>query len=413
MSKPIVIVGGGLLGCLTALRIASTTSRDVCLVESGDHVLQSLEPIEVGPDVVNNGFHSLEAPRDSGLAEFIQGTLGVPMATRRQSRGLGIEGHTIAASAPAKDWPEPLRDIVPHEPVSLDSLEDTSWISFDYQRLLSQVGQRYGGFDSGKHLLIPWFFPPNVSLRTADEGDRFRDRVRTGEVTAFSVQPVSGLFAPVAAAMRQQLCESGVQTVLNARIGGSLETLRAEIRDAVAFSDFDVLWCAPATQLLRAVAPERFAPLVRTRRMRVLATIDVHAPGEIAPFTEVLFLDSEATEVTRMSPFDSVPNSFSRGLVEMSFAPSDWSNVSEESLAKFVEEFGARYRIGASLRGFREVGETYSPPRGWDTSSRHMLEEAMKAVRGLLGSEIYFAPFNMAKAWINSMRLASIVETKR
>lgn len=413
MSKPIVIVGGGLLGCLTALRIASTTSRDVCLVESGNHVLQSLEPIEVGPDVVNNGFHSLEAPRDSGLAEFIQGTLGVPMTTRRQSRGLGIEGHIIAASAPARDWPEPLRDIVPHEPVSLDSLEDTSWISCNYQQLLSQVGQRYGGFDSGKHLLIPWFFPPNVSLRTDDEGDLFRDRVRTGEVTAFSVQPVNVLFAPVAAAIRNRLSESGVETTLNSRIGASPETLRAEIREAVGFSDFDLLWCAPAAQLLGAVAPERFAPLVPTRRIRVLATIDVHSTGEIEPFTEVLFLDSEVIEIARMSPIDSGLNSFSRGLVEMSFSPSDWSDASEESLATAVEEFGTRYRINASLRGFREVGETYSPPQGWDTISRRMLEEAMEGVEGLLGSLIYFAPFNMAKAWHNSKRLASMVEAKR
>lgn len=413
MSKPIVIVGGGLLGCLTALRIASTTSREVRLVESGNHVLQSLEPIEVGPDVVNNGFHSLESPRDSGLAEFIQETLGVPLATQRQSRGLGIEGHMIAASAPARDWPEPLRNIVPHEPVSLDSLEDTSWISSDYQQLLFQVGQRYGGFDSGKHLLIPWFFPPNVSLRTDDEGDRFRDRVRTGEVTAFSVQPVSVLFAPVAAAIRKQLSESGVETTLNSRIGASPGTLRAEIQDVVGFSDFDLLWCAPAAQLLRAVAPERFAPLVPTRRIRVLATINIRSTVEIEPFTEILFLDSEVIEVTRMSPIDSGPNSFSRGLVELSFSPCDWSDVSEDSLAKAVEEFGTRYRIDASLRGFREVGETYSPPQGWDTSSKHVLAEAMKAVEGLVGSVIYFAPFNMAKAWHNSKRLASMVETKR
>ena len=413
MNKPIVIVGGGLLGCLTALRIANTTSRDVSLLESGDHILQSLDPIEVGPDVVNNGFHSLEVPRDSGFAEFIQKTLRVPMTTRRQSRGLGIEGHMIAASAPATDWPEPLRGIVPHEPLPLESLNDTSWIPFEYQQLLSQVGQRYGGFDSGKHLLIPWFFPPNVLLQTDDEGDIFRNRVRTGEVTAFSVQPVSGLFGSVAASLRRQLSESGVETTLNSRVGASPATLRAEVRDAVGFSDFDLVWCAPAAQLLRAVAPEQFPPLVPTRRIRVLATIDVHSAGEIRPYTEVLFLDSNAIEVARMSPICSGANSFSRALVEMSFAPSDWSDVSEESLAKAVEAFGIRYRIGASLRGFREVGETYSPPKGWDTSSKRMLEGAMKAVEGLLGSIIYFAPFNMAKAWQNSRKLASLVKTSR
>lgn len=412
MGRPLVIVGGGLLGCLTALRISDATSRGVCLVEAGDNVLGSLEAIEVGPDVVNRGFHSLETPRDSGLAEFIRGTLGVPMTARRQSRGLGIEGQLIAASDSAKDWPQPLRDIIPQEPVLLDSLEDTSWISTDYRRLLSHVGQRYGGFDSGKHLLIPWFFPPNVSLRTSDEGDRFRDGVRAGEVTAFSAQPVGGLFAPVAAAARQQLHESGVRVVLNSPIGASPETLRTEIADAVGFSDFDLVWCAPAAPLLWKMAPERFVPLRPTKRIRVLATIDVDLASKIQAFTEMLVLDSKIIEITRVSPVGPHVDLFSRGLIEMSFAPSDWSNVSENSLESAVKEFGMRYRLDVSLRGFREVGETFSPPRGWDAVSRRIVEAAMTSVDGLVGSVIYFAPFNMAKAWLEAQGLLSRVKSE-
>ena len=58
-SKNILIVGTGILGCLTAIRIAEKFKNyNVLLVSADDKILKSNDSIQLGKYHINNGFHA-------------------------------------------------------------------------------------------------------------------------------------------------------------------------------------------------------------------------------------------------------------------------------------------------------------------------------------------------------------------
>ena len=69
--KDIIIIGGGLYGCILAI-LASKKKYNVKIIENSNDILSSLKPIKIGKYLVNNGFHGLDYPRCKNLISFLQ-----------------------------------------------------------------------------------------------------------------------------------------------------------------------------------------------------------------------------------------------------------------------------------------------------------------------------------------------------
>ena len=59
--KKITIIGAGLYGCLTALKIKNKYKNyNVEIIDSKNDILESLKPVRIEKIKINNGFHAID-----------------------------------------------------------------------------------------------------------------------------------------------------------------------------------------------------------------------------------------------------------------------------------------------------------------------------------------------------------------
>ena len=92
-SKNILIVGTGILGCLTAIRIAEKFKNyNVLLVSADDKILKSNDSIQLGKYHINNGFHALDVQRCKNLIKFLSKKLKIKFFKEKLNRYISING---------------------------------------------------------------------------------------------------------------------------------------------------------------------------------------------------------------------------------------------------------------------------------------------------------------------------------
>jgi len=215
------IIGGGLYGCLTAYHIAKKRPElRVDLIETGDHLLSAFDPITLAGIKFNNGFHGLELPRAKDLFDFISNELGTKMEIRPNQRGLAIKGHLIPFEAKLADWPDALQSLFVKGPGEILLSSDVeSLISEEYRTYLRKIGSRYSDATKDiKGLLFPWFFPADYTIVSDDEGDMFRNAVRSGDLVASYGHPVKDLFNVLQADMENKLREVNVNIHFSTKV---------------------------------------------------------------------------------------------------------------------------------------------------------------------------------------------------
>lgn len=413
--KRAVVIGGGLLGALTAFRLAQDGIQPVIL-EAHSEPFNNMKPILLGSLRANNGFHGLELPRAEEFYAFLVNEARLDMHVRVQKRFLLICGNLVDAQAPVRDWPKTLQDILPHEEVTLSGSEwNLDWVSPAYLRVLESVAERYGGMTLGMPHLIPWFFPPNVSVVSSDEGDAFRHSVRSGKVSPRIAAPISGLFGDVGTAVGDLLRRRGIRIRFDAKLSGNPRTLRAEIAQLIGADKHQMVWAAPATPILSSLHPTKLQEIQETRRTRVLASVEIDDSIIPKDAAEILVLDPDVVELTRVSHIESSAQSAQRVsegrqrlLLEFSFDSKVWARCDEKHLTKMAASALQSVGCGVKLIGFSEMGPTFAVTREWSDEASQLVTDGLKAADVPVCIAPYFAPINMAKVWEESKRLQSL-----
>jgi len=413
--KRAVVIGGGLLGALTALRLTQDGIEPVIL-EAHSELFNNMKPILLGSLQANNGFHGLELPRAEEFHAFLVNEAGLDMHVRMQKRFLLICGNLIDAQAPVHDWPKTLQDILPHEAVTLSGSDwNLDWVSPAYRHVLESVAERYGGMTLGMPHLIPWFFPPNISVISSDEGDAFRHSVRSGRVSPRIAAPISGLFGDVGTAVGDLLRRRGVRTHFDAKLSGNPRSLRAEIAQHIGADKLQIVWAAPATPILASLHPMKLQEIRGTRRTRVLASVEIDDSIIPEDAAEILVLDPDVAELTRVShigsstqPTQSVSEGRQRLLLEFSFDPEVWARCDERQLMEMAASTLESVGRGVELIGFTEMGSTFAVTREWSDEASQLVTDGLEAAGVSVCILPYFAPINMAKVWEESKRLQGL-----
>ena len=77
MKKKILLIGGGLYGCLLAYQFSKKKNYQITLVEKSNKLVNAFNSVSIKKLTINNGFHGIEIPRCNDFFNFIKKKLKI------------------------------------------------------------------------------------------------------------------------------------------------------------------------------------------------------------------------------------------------------------------------------------------------------------------------------------------------
>ena len=408
--KNVYVIGAGLYGCLTAWKIKREfPNKHVNLIEMSDHIMSVFDPITLGNQKFNNGFHGIELPRAKQFYDFLNKELKLNLRVEKNSKKLIIEGSIVDYADQLKNYPNKLQNFYPKKQPFYNSSPANllDLVSDDYKDILYKVSRRYSDdFESVMHLLLPWFCPADFDIQSLDEGDQFRNKVRAGIVDAYYAWPVSNLFSELQTPFLNTLREIGVDLFLSTNVNftdqGIELTSKNENHVPINLNDEIVFLCVPPIGILKHVSKEVYSAILSRPRHMYNALVSFDSKLNSVNFTEILCCDSALTGLSRISkPPKKNNNDYMQ--LELFLDPSEELNECfKEKISKYLNKILPK--IGYSnitIIDAKKTRTVYFPSKKTNKMALDLIRSWSKNFKYLKISES-FVPINMAKSWIYS-----------
>ena len=414
--KTIHIIGAGLIGLHISSRLqdlfdSSQTNSSILVHDQASSILGSWSS-KICVDVhVNNGFHGIEMPRASLVADFLH-QCGCKNLLHEvpNYRLLQIEGQEVPFDASIEDWPNRLSNGLPElledycqlrhpNEIIKKALTTTTIgesISRNYNRFAPDIEQCW-------HLFFPWFFPSDFSFRADDEGADFQYKVRKKAVRPSYLFPKKLTFE----SLRPPILSYLESKKINFSLGSPLALNNLE--DLISSAEDRVIWCASSFGLLKMLDSALADKCILGTRHMHIALYSV--PGK-AVFSlkerfnclpsEILYLDSEAPGLNRISFLDYQLAS-SDAVPASALLIAEYFSTNRILDDKTIANIKSCIEKNLSVN-IKTVGCTYGRPMYSLDSS--MLAKATSLIEGYASKNnlsipyIYYGPINMAKCAI-------------
>lgn len=307
---PLIVIGGGLYGCLTACRLKMRfADRHVVLYEGAKELLSSFSSVNCGGHDINNGFHGLELPRCAELFEFLQSEVNVDMQIIENQRLLYFgDGIIQKYEDSIKDYNEALKKhFLAEDVIKVSDLEDFNHaLSDEIIFHFESISKRYSDkFDNAKSMIMPWFLPSNYKLISDDEGDIYRNQVRDGAIKAQYGLPKSHLFKDLMPLLLEFLLAKGVEVVLNSSATFTRNNILIRHENGsktkLQNENCEIFYCMSDVPLIKERNKELFHALVQDKRWLANILVEISMENEPRKFSEMLFADQQHPHISRAS----------------------------------------------------------------------------------------------------------------
>ena len=194
--KKITIVGAGLYGCLTALKIKNKYKNYyVEIIDSKNDILESLKPVKIGNLTINNGFHAIDLPRAQNFFNFKKKNK-INLLKKKQKKFIIIEDDILEENFNLNNSVKKFKNYFLKSNIkSKNYFTLYKNLSLKLQKKMSICSTRYSNdIKNVYHLFIPWFLPKQYELKSSDEGEIFRSKIRNNYVEAYHGFPPKKFF---------------------------------------------------------------------------------------------------------------------------------------------------------------------------------------------------------------------------
>lgn len=208
----IKIIGGGLLGCLTALKLNDIGYKNVTIFD-GKEILNGFDSIKIKNRKFNNGFHGIELPRAYDLKNYLEKKLNYKFIIKKNDRRIIIYNYLIKTNSNLVNWPNFLRKSFPKKIIISKSRNILfQSIKLDLKDLFKIVAKRYSkNLKDCLHQFVPWFLPNNLKfINNLDEGDKFREEAITKKLKTFYAFPKKTIFEEIKFLIIKKLNENKI-----------------------------------------------------------------------------------------------------------------------------------------------------------------------------------------------------------
>ena len=414
--KHIQVIGGGLYGCLTAYYLAKKhPNYQIQIIEYGNHLLPAFDSIQLGQYKCNNGFHGIELPRASGLFDFLSKELEIDIAKSKNFRGLFIKNYLVPFEAKTQKWPEELQaSFRVSAPYYFNHQTDLNEIIAEpLMSVLKKISTRYSNdMNDVKGLLVPWFLPADFIIKTEDEGDIFRNSVRSGDITAFYAYPPSGLFEELQEKMRIKLQETGVEILFNTKVffepSGSIKYQKLNSDEPLVLPVAEsIFFCASPALILKDINVSLFQTLIHNKRVLYNAIVEFEKDknDSLFDYSEILCAIDTAVNISRLS-FPKIKSDTDENKryvqVELFASPEDNIDMMKETLIEHINKMFDLKETGlAKCIDFKKTRDVFFPPSDINKQGLGALYDWINTHFGnKFKWRPVFAPINMSKTWL-------------
>lgn len=411
--KKITIIGAGLYGCLTAWKIKRKFPNiHVDLIDSADHVLSSFDPIRIGNEFYNNGFHGIELPRAQELFDFFKNQINIPIIKKKNLRKLLIENEIIDYNSSLEEYPQNLKKYFHHQPSEImDNFEDFfKCITDDYKKILKKISLRYSkDIKDTYHFLIPWFFPSDYVIKSTDEGYLFRNLVRSNKIIPEFGFPATALFKDVQNPFLKKLQSIDVRINFDTKVeanNSGISFLRNNVSgNRINLSKNDIVFfCNSPAIILNNISKHIVKSLTINKKKLINVIIELKDLGCKLDFTEILCADTKFFNLSRISKVISENKKTENIKLQLEIFCEP--NYSINELNKKVENYFTNfsYKINCKFIGILGAEATkivFFPDKETLLIADNKVKSWSQAFP-LFRLQESFGPINMAKTWIYS-----------
>jgi hypothetical protein len=406
--KVVHIIGGGLYGGLTAYMFAKYKPEyKVRLIESSNHLLSAFDSITLGDYKLNNGFHGIELPRSIELYNFFNDVLGVSFYKSFNNRGLSIQGEIISFLSKKEEWPFEFQKfiIANSNDVILKDYDISSIVSQEFESLVRFVSKRYTeNFEDVKGLFIPWFLPADLNFKSNDEGDVFRNNVRSGIIDSFYGFPETELFEDVQNNFLKTLTAMNVDVIFNEKLTFDFDKIIYENENLKNDLPEKVFFCASPAIIIKDLHKELMVDLLRNKRylFNVLFNIKSDDFQLNTILSEIIALDRIVPQIGRIS-FPKIANSPKNTFVQVELFIG--SETIDEHFKSFLTENMKRIlKLSQDdqlqLIDIKCTRSIFFPTAEQRNHAFEKMNETLATYKTKLHVRNNFGPINMAKTWL-------------
>ena len=173
--------------------------------------------VRIAGHEINNGFHALDVGRAPQLANLLLHDLNLPLSFEARPAGIWIKGQLLRFDAEPEVWPSELFKadaIFGTETKHLNLAGLREVLSEEGSAFFRFLASRYSNSESSSlGLFLPWFLPSVFTIDSDDEGDVYRNLVRSGIIGNVRLVPTSGTFDQLGQDWESELRDKGIKTV--------------------------------------------------------------------------------------------------------------------------------------------------------------------------------------------------------
>ena len=385
MDNNLLIIGGGLQGCLTAnLADQNKTYKKISIIESGSGLINAFDEVSIKNIKINNGFHGIDYPRCENFINWMTETLNVKFK-------LCIFLRCDSNSEFSKDYFKNFNN----ENYSINEIINKT--DMYYLNYMKEISNRYSNdFDSSKGLFIPWFYPSDIKLKSDDEGTVFRNKLREKKELSVYYFPENYLFSSFKYYFFDKIKNSKINCALNTTV--DFTDRGVHIDNANIDNKTTVNICMSPAVILKKIRVDLFKELTANGVLLVNSIIKLKKKLDI-DFLEILVCDKQCPNVSRISKILNV-NDYNLLQIESIISSADELKRVEYEIINIFKNI---FKVDLDLIGSKITRKMYFPSNSIVTECGIAIQNWIKGIskyKIIVNKE--FGPINMAKVWLNA-----------
>ena len=172
---------------MTALKIKNKYKNyNVEIIDSKNDILESLKPVRIEKIKINNGFHAIDLPRAQKFFNFLKEKIKINLQIKKQKKFIIIEDDILEENFDLDNVEKKFKKYYLKSNIKSRNYHTLyKNLSSKLQSKMKMRSRYSNDIENVYHLFIPWFLPKQYKLKSADEGEIFRSKIRDNDIKAY------------------------------------------------------------------------------------------------------------------------------------------------------------------------------------------------------------------------------------
>ena len=407
--KNIAVIGSGLLGCLTAYKLAKKFPKNqIFLIDSAKNILPSFKSVKINDLKFNNGFHALDIERSLDLYNFLKKDLKVKFKTIPTSRYLMINENIIKENQKISDYPINLKKLFLKKNIITNDINFLyKSLSKKLQLLILKVSKRYSDNlkDNLTHF-IPWFLPSEYYLKSLDEGDKYRNQIRIKKKQTLLAIPKNGLFEVLKYYFRKKFKKiRNIILLNNTNVSFVKEKIILKRNEKIIDLNFTHIFFCTSSMIFVPKKSKIYNDILYNKRYFVSCVVNSKVPAK-QNFSEIICLNKKFIEISRISKINTNKKN-NLYLIELTFKSNDnlKKQLNKLRMQEILKPIFFDNAKSLEIIDYKITRLVFFPQKKDIKKAINLVNKFIKNIsnkKNKIFCNISFGPINMAKAWIAS-----------